>query len=101
VGPDWSRICKVRGRKDEAGQGFYGLRLGGGFRPLPGAQEGQSPLANPPQGKNRKFGGSRRFAGWMRGGGFSYAKLKAVVKLVSERLALEGVLHGLRPGLAG
>jgi hypothetical protein len=33
-------------------------------------------------------------------GGLSFAKLKAIVKLLSERLALDGVLHGLRPGLA-
>jgi hypothetical protein len=43
---------------------------------------------------------SRRLAGRMRGGSISSAKLKAIVKLLSERLALEGVLHGLRPGLA-
>ena len=27
VGPDWSRICKVRGGKNEACQGFCGLGL--------------------------------------------------------------------------
>ena len=48
MGSGWSRICKVQEGKDEAGQGFYGLRLKGNARG-PGEQEGQDPLVYPPQ----------------------------------------------------
>jgi hypothetical protein len=56
VGPGWSRICKVWGGKDEAGQGFCGLRIAAwGLRVQgvgdPAHKRDQCPLVDPPQGR--------------------------------------------------
>src|ERR1017187_1308831 len=75
AGAGWSRICKVVGGKDEAGQGFGGLGLGGRW---PGHKGAAAPLWIPRQAGRRGPGlenfralarmrdskGAPRFAGW-------------------------------------
>src|ERR1035437_5568390 len=74
AGPGWSRICKVCGEKGEKCQGFRGLGL---KACSPAHKRGAAPLCIP-----------RRESVW-GGGSLGSAKLKAIVKLLSERLALD------------